>query len=67
MKTALWIITILSSLFAITTLLMAFMADSAPQQGAAAAMAAAIAIIPYVLARSVSEVSKLQNVKKADI
>jgi hypothetical protein len=53
-----WILSFLGSLAAGFQLLDTFAsAKSAPQQAAGAALAAAIAIIPYCLARAVNELS----------
>lgn len=53
MVKALWFLTILCALLAAIVLgLTVLVSSGAPQQAAGAAIAAALAIIPYVLARS---------------
>ena len=59
-----WFCTILGSLAVAATLADAFQADSAPKQGAAAAMAATMVVIPYCLARAVSELVMLTRWKR---
>jgi len=54
----LWLLTLAGALLGGVTLIEALLADSAPKQGAAAAMAAALAVIPYCLARAALELSK---------
>lgn len=52
----LWVLTILGTLYGGFTFAQTLMlADSAPQQAAGAAMAVGWAILPYILARAVSE------------
>jgi len=59
MKRILWALSLLGALagglFAVVTIPLA---SGAPQEAAGAAMACALAIVPYVLARSWEEVSK---------
>lgn len=56
---ALWALTIFGSLAGGFTLIHTFAAaKGAPQQAAGAAMAIAVAVIPYCLARAVSELSR---------
>ena len=58
MKTFFWVITILCSLIgALVAFVGVSAAHGAPQEAAAAAMGMAFAVIPYCLARAVSEVS----------
>lgn len=52
-----WIVTLVAALPASYVLAEALTADSAPKQGAGAAIAAAIAIIPYCFARAISELT----------
>lgn len=55
-RRALWLLTLLSAVGAYGSLQIGlYMASSAPQQAAAAAMAMASAVIPYVLARATDE------------
>lgn len=49
----LWLITLLATCVGAVVLLMAFNAEAAPAQGAAAALACGCAIIPYVFTRAV--------------
>ncbi len=59
MKTFCWVIALLGSIAAGAVFVeMMSVATSAPQEAAGAAIAVGIAIIPYVLARAVSELSK---------
>ena len=59
MKTALWILTVLGSLIGGLTLLVGLLAaQSSPQEASVSAMAIAFAVIPYCLARAVSELGK---------
>ncbi len=54
---ALWLLPILGSLGGYFFLYLAiFDADGAPKQAAAAALAAAMAVIPYVLTRSIQTI-----------
>jgi ammonia channel protein AmtB len=56
MRTLLWLLTILGSLFgALVGLVGVLGANGAPQEAAAAAIGVACAVIPYCLARAVSE------------
>lgn len=58
MKTFFWIITILCSLIgALVAFVGVSEANGAPQEAAAAAMGIAFVVIPYCLARAVSEIS----------
>ena len=64
MKEVFWKITIIGSVLGILTLLATLKgADSAPQQAAGAAIAVAFTVIPYCLARAISEIksSKADN------
>jgi hypothetical protein len=59
MKYVLFVITIVASIIsAIFRFVGVVSANGAPQEAAAAAMAAAITIIPYCMARSVEALSK---------
>jgi hypothetical protein len=53
-----WLIALLGSVLSAYMLFQAFTADSAPKQGAAAAMALGVAVIPYCLARSVENIDR---------
>jgi len=55
---ALWFLTILGSTAGLGLLALSFTMSGAPQQGAAAAMGAAFAVIPYVLSRAAEAISK---------
>jgi hypothetical protein len=56
MRTLLWLLTIAGSLFgALIGIVGVTAAHGAPQEAAAAAVAVACAVIPYCLARAVSE------------
>jgi hypothetical protein len=58
MKTFCWIVTILSCVIAGIQLFDTLLrSQSAPQQAAGAGLAIAIAVIPYVFSRAVSELS----------
>jgi len=58
MKTFFWVITILCSLVgALVAFIGVSAANGAPQEAASAAMGMAFAVIPYCLARAVSEIS----------
>lgn len=52
---------VLASLVAVAT---ALLADSAPKEAAGFAMACALAIIPYVIARSIAELANNQSLEK---
>jgi hypothetical protein len=57
MRTFFWILTVLGSLMAAGVLVITvLLATGAPQQAAGAAIACAVAIIPYVLARAVEAI-----------
>lgn len=59
MKTTFWIIALISSIIAgLVFVVIVSTAKGAPQEAAGAAIALCIAVIPYVLARAVSELSK---------
>lgn len=59
MKAFCWVITIISCIIAGMVLLATFTSSNgAPQEAAGAAMAAAIAVIPYVFSRAVTELSE---------
>jgi hypothetical protein len=56
MRTLLWLLTVVGSLFgALIGIVGVLTAHGAPQEAAAAAVAVACAVIPYCLARAVSE------------
>jgi sugar phosphate permease len=58
-KIVLWIVTIIGSVLGGLTFLAGIVAaNGAPQEAAAAAMGVAFAVIPYCLARAVSEIGK---------
>jgi hypothetical protein len=60
-RTLLWFLTILGSLAGALTLADTFTeAKSAPQQAAGAALGVGLAVIPYCLARAVSELNRRQ-------
>jgi len=64
MRNILWILTLLGALGGGLTLLgVTFSANGAPQQAAGAAMAAALAVIPYCLARAFSELGATNTEK----
>lgn len=48
-----WFVTLFSSAIGVISLLDALRADSAPKQAAAAAMAVAFAVLPYVATRAI--------------
>jgi sugar phosphate permease len=59
MKSVLWVLTIIGSLIGgLVTFGGVVAATGAPQEAAAAAMGVACAVIPYCLARAVSEIGK---------
>jgi hypothetical protein len=59
MKKVLWIVTIVGSILgALIAVFGVAGAESAPQEAAAAAVGVAAAVIPYCLARAVSELGK---------
>jgi len=59
MKKALWIIVIIGSILGgVAALIGVIGAKSAPQEASAAAIGLAFAVIPYCLARAVSEIDK---------
>ncbi len=53
-----WVITLIACCLAAIVLFLSIGAQGAPQQGAGAALAAAIVIIPYVFSRAISELGK---------
>lgn len=55
MKTFLYVVTILGGIIGGFILFGSFFMDSAPQQGAAAAMAVAFVVIPYCMARALEK------------
>lgn len=58
MTKLLWILTIVGALIGGSFFLLTLLtADSAPQEASGAALAIGCAVIPYVLARAVSELS----------
>ncbi|MDR2196266.1 MAG: hypothetical protein LBE50_06775 [Gallionellaceae bacterium] len=58
-KKILWIITVVGSVLGgLMALIGIFASKSAPQEAAAAAMGLALAVIPYCLARAVSEMKQ---------
>jgi hypothetical protein len=62
MRTALWILTIVGSILgAFIAIVGVVNANGAPQEASASAMGVACAVIPYCLARSWSEVGKLDD------
>ena len=59
MKTLLWVLTIVGSLLGgFIVFLGVFATNGAPQEAAAAAIGVACAVIPYCIARAVSELSE---------
>jgi hypothetical protein len=56
MRTFFWIITILGSCIGGLFMFGAFLESGAPQQAASAALGIGFAVIPYCLARAVSEI-----------
>lgn len=59
MKTLLWIVTIAGSIFGGLILALGLLfANGAPQQAAVAGISISLAVIPYCLARAVSEIGK---------
>jgi purine-cytosine permease-like protein len=67
MKFLLWILVVLSSGYAVfQTIFGLRLATSAPQEAAVAAMGVAFAVIPYCLARAVSELSAEWNSNPGD-
>ena len=59
MKKLLWFVTIIGSMLGGLVMFVGVNeAKGAPQEAAAAAMAVAMAVIPYCLARAVSEIGK---------
>ena len=62
MKTFFWIMTIFGCLLGgLITVGGALLSTGAPQQGAAAAIGVACAVIPYCFARAISEISGKDN------
>jgi hypothetical protein len=65
MKEFCWIVTILACIIAGFALIATiFDSSGAPQQAAGAAIAAAVAIIPYVFSRAVTELSESKMEKQ---
>lgn len=65
--TVVWIVSIIASILAGFSMYSDLhSATSAPQQGAAAAIACAIAIIPYCIARGMGEVVREDREKRLD-
>lgn len=57
MKTFFWVVALLGALLAAGALVLTVLiASGAPQQAAGAAIACALAVIPYVLARAVESI-----------
>ena len=54
----LWSLTIVGSIFGAVAVAIGVTAPGAPQQAAAAAIGVALAVIPYCVARAVSEMKK---------
>jgi len=50
-----WVCTVIGCLLAIPTTITAILTDSAPKQGAGAALACAFAVVPYCFARAIDE------------
>lgn len=68
MKTLLYVVTFLGGILGIFILFSTVLADSAPQQGAGAAVAMAFVVIPYCMARVIGESHKerlLEELAKA--
>ncbi len=62
MKKFLWILVIIGSILgALTAFIGIAAAQGAPQEASAAAMGVAFAVIPYCLARAVSEMDKMKD------
>lgn len=62
-----WVFPILGALWGATYLFAAmFNAESGPQQAAGAAVAAALAIIPYVVARAVDGIGRVGDRESLD-
>ncbi len=58
-ETLLWIVTILGSILGVVILIGTLLsADGAPQQAAGAAVSVALAVIPYCVARAVTELRR---------
>jgi uncharacterized membrane protein len=55
---ALWVITALAAALGGCALVLAIFAGSAPQQAALAAIAVALAVIPYVFTRAVEGITR---------
>lgn len=56
-----WFLTVLGSAFGMLATLVSIGANSAPQQAAAAAVAVALAVIPYCMARALTEWKALEQ------
>ena len=67
MQKVFWIGTVCCSLLAFGSLIHAAMADSSPKQAAGAAIAVGLAVIPYVLSRSMSELGKLDSTESPSV
>ena len=58
-ETLLWIVTILGSILGVVILIGTLLsADGAPQQASGAAVSVALAVIPYCVARAVTELRR---------
>lgn len=66
MKYFFWILTIFGCLAGAACLLSAVMAQGAPQQAGAAALAVAFVVIPYGLARAITEMLVADEQKRRD-
>lgn len=64
MRTLLYVVTFLGGILGALILFSTVLADSAPQQGAGAAVAVAFVVIPYCLARVVGESHKERLLEK---
>lgn len=58
MRILLYVVTFLGGILGALTLFSTILADSAPQQGAGAAVAVALVAIPYCMARVIGEAHK---------
>jgi hypothetical protein len=58
MKLLFYVATFLGGIFGTLIVFSTFLADSAPQQGAGAAVAVALVVIPYCMARVIGESQK---------
>lgn len=65
MKKIVWILPLLGSLLGgLVGVATALMADSSPKEAAGFALACALALIPYVLARSIGELTDNESLAK---